>query len=170
MPGWSRDRLERRCKGRAPVQLKVPKTLNTPLVTTALIAAVLGLSACGKGGTASTAAAPASGEEGRFAGLDAEIQAWRLDILANHKICTGKTGDMACQDFAVACKGERELTTEDGQKGVTAKIVSAMTFNGKGSNADDLKPGSSFVEFAKTGETWTRTETAPVNLQTCAAS
>jgi hypothetical protein len=135
----------------------------TLLKTSLLVAAALSLTACGK---SETSTAGATGD--RFAGLDTEIKTWREDIVANHVLCTGKTGDMACQQFGVACKAERTITPEETQKGVAAKIVAAMTFNGKGASATDIKPGSAFAEFARTGTTWTRTETGPVNLSSCA--
>ena len=128
--------------------------------TASLFALVsLSLAACG-GDTASS-----SGSGDKFAGLDAEIQTWRDDIRQNHKLCAGTT----CQDFQVTCKGERDVTADDAAKGVSARVVSAMTFNAQGQSEGDLKPGSSFVEFVKRGEAWTREETKPVNLSTCAA-
>lgn len=137
----------------------------TPILTAALLSlAAMGLSACGK---PATTASSAGGD--RYAGLDAEIRTWRESILASHKICAGKTGDMACQDFEVACKAERAITGAETGKGVTAKIVAAMTFNGKGASPTDLKPGSAFAEFSRAGGVWTRTEAGPVNLSTCAA-
>ena len=133
------------------------------LRTASLVAlASLTLAACGGSETASSSGA-AGGD--KFAGLDAEIQTWRNDIRQSHKLCTGTT----CQDFQITCKGERELAADDAAKGITARIVSAMTFNAVGEAEGDLKPGSSFVEFIKTGDAWTREETKPVNLSTCAA-
>jgi hypothetical protein len=125
--------------------------------------ACLSLAACsgGDGGAASSAA----GGGDKFAGLDEQIQTWRNDIRTSHKLCAGTT----CQDFQVTCKGDRELTADDAAKGVTARLVSAMTFNAQGEAEGDLKPGSSFVEFTKTGGTWSRADTEPVNLTTCAA-
>jgi hypothetical protein len=136
----------------------------TPILTAAFLSlAALSLSACGK----PTGAASSAGGD-RFAGLDAEIKTWREGILASHKICAGKTGDMACQDFEVACKAERTITPAESKKGVAAKLVAAMTFNGKGTSPTDLKPGSAFAEFSRTGAVWTRSEAGPVNLSTCA--
>ncbi len=126
-----------------------------------LALACISLVACSGG----DGAAPSAGGGDKFAGLDAQIETWRNDIRQTHNLCAGKT----CQDFQVTCKGERELTPDDAAKGVTARIVSAMTFNAQGEAEGDLKPGSSFVEFTKTGDAWTRAETAPVNLTTCAA-
>ncbi|WP_395671231.1 hypothetical protein [Phenylobacterium sp.] len=138
-------------------------TLRTALLAAlaSLSLACLSLAACGaQDGAASSAA---GGD--KYAGLDGQIETWRNDIRQTHKLCAGAT----CQDFQVACKGERELTADDAAKGVTARLVSAMTFNAQGQAEGDLKPGSSFVEFTKTGGAWTRADTEPVNLTTCAA-
>jgi hypothetical protein len=129
-----------------------------------LVLATLTLSACGQ---------PAGGggqsnEDPRFAGLDQQIAAWRTDIEGSNAACS-KTGGKGCQDFQVACKAEREITPAEQAKGVTAKLIAAMTFNSHGDVTGDLKPGSAFAEFAKAGETWTRVEATPVNLATCAA-
>ncbi len=101
----------------------------------------------------------------RFAGLDQEILAWRTEIEAENAACANKVDGAGCESFQVTCKGERTITPEEQAKGVSAKIVAAMTFTGKGAEG---KPGSAFAEFAKTGGTWTRSETGSVNLTSCA--
>lgn len=131
-------------------------------VLATLVLSTLALVACGQ----SPAGSAASNGDARFAGLDAQIAAWRPEIEKNNAACSKAPG--ACQDFQVACKAEREITPAEQAQGVTAKLVAAMTFNSQGATPDDLKPGSAFAEFAKTGETWTRVEAQPVNLQSCA--
>lgn len=132
------------------------------ILSAAAILSLAVLGACSSGGDA---ASSGSGEDPRFAGLDQQILAWRTDIEASNPACATKTDGTGCESFQVTCKAERTITPEEQAKGVTAKLVAAMTFTGKGV---DGKPGSAFAEFAKAGETWTRTETSSVNLSTCA--
>lgn len=132
--------------------------------TATLVLATFVLAACGQSPAGSAAS---SNEDPRFAGLDAQIAAWRPEIEKSNAACAKAEGT-GCQDFQVACKAEREITPAEQAKGVTAKLVAAMTFNSQGATPDDLKPGSAFAEFAKAGDAWTRVEAQPVNLQTCA--
>lgn len=132
------------------------------ILSAAAILSLAVLGACSSGGDT---AASGSGEDPRFAGLDQQILAWRTDIEAANPVCATKTDGAGCESFQVTCKAERTITPEDQAKGVTAKLVAAMTFTGKGV---DGKPGSAFAEFAKAGDTWTRTETGSVNLTSCA--
>lgn len=117
----------------------------------------LALAACAPGGTSKPE------EDPRFAGLEAEILNWRADLEKTDPVCKSGGG---CQDYEVACKGERPLTPQDQAKGVTAKVVAAMTFNPKSAGG---RPGSASAEFTRTQGGWTRSETNPVNLSTCAA-
>jgi hypothetical protein len=128
-----------------------------------LFLATLALAACGE----RPAASGQSNEDPRFAGLEQQIAAWRPEIEKTNAACA-KDGGKGCQDFQVACKAEREITAAEQARGVTAKLVAAMTFNSQGATPEDLKPGSAFAEFTRAGETWTRVETPPVNLATCA--
>jgi hypothetical protein len=122
---------------------------------------LLTLAACSK-------AENPTGEEGKFAGLEPQIVAWRDAIEAESPHCKVKAeGGKGCQDFAVACKRERAITPEEQARGVTAKLVAAVTFN---SRAADAKPGSAFAEFTRANGAWTRTETGPVNMGTCEAA
>lgn len=122
--------------------------------------AALALSACSPGAGKSDAAKP--GEDPKFAGLDAQILQWRGEIDKTDPTC--KSG--GCSDYEVACKAERTVTSEDTAKGVSAKVIAAMTFNSK---ADpNARPGSAFAEFTKAGSGWTRATAKPVNLSTCA--
>lgn len=132
----------------------------------AILLAFLALGACSPGG----------GGEGRppedpkFAGLDRQILAWRANIEKTSPACRDKKAGKGCRDFDVACKGELPVVAGEPARGVTARVVVAMTFNAWNSKTAEYKPGSAFAEFVKTGKTWTRTETGPVNLSTCAAS
>jgi hypothetical protein len=135
-----------------------------PLRLAALAFAALALAACSPGGGATK-----SGEDARFAGLDAQILAWRADIETSSPLCAAKVKGKGCEAFEVACKAERTITPQEQARGVNAKLVAAMTFAATTPDGAGGKPGSAFAEFSKTGETWTRTETAPVNLSTCAA-
>lgn len=124
-----------------------------------LLAAALTLAACSPPGATSTKA----DADPKFAGLDQQLLAWRADLEKTNPVCAAAKG---CQDYDVACKGERPLTPSDQAKGIAAKVVVAMTFNPKG--AESAKPGSAFAEFTKAGNGWMRTETAAVNLSSCA--
>ncbi|WP_334161542.1 hypothetical protein [Phenylobacterium sp.] len=132
------------------------------IISAAAILSLTVLGACSGGGDT---AASGSGEDPRFAGLDQQILAWRTDIEASNPACATKTDGAGCESFQVTCKAERTITPEEQARGVTAKLVAAMTFTGKGV---DGKPGSAFAEFAKAGDAWTRTETGSVNLSSCA--
>jgi hypothetical protein len=101
-------------------------------------------------------------------GLDPQIVAWRDSIESSHPACRTKVEGKGCEGFEVTCKGARELTAADQSKGVTARVVSAMRFTGRMTDGSTGKAGSSFVEFTKTGGTWTRAEADPVNPTTCA--
>ncbi|HEY8615164.1 hypothetical protein [Phenylobacterium sp.] len=127
----------------------------------AALAPLVLLGACSNGG--GEAASPAGDD--RFAGLDQEILAWRTDIEAGNPVCSKKVDGAGCEGFQVTCKAERTITPDDQAKGVTAKLVAAMTFSGKGAEG---RPGSAFAEFSRANGAWTRSETSSVNLTTCA--
>lgn len=124
--------------------------------------AVLGLAACSQ-----PAEQAASEGEDKFAGFEPQLVAWRAAIEAESPVCSQKTDGKGCQDFAVACKRERLVGADEAARGVTAKIVAAMTFQ---SRAADARAGSAIAEFSKAGGTWTRVEADPVNLATCQAA
>jgi hypothetical protein len=107
-----------------------------------------------------------SGDD-KFAGFQAELDAWRTAIEAESPVCSVKTDGKGCQDFAVACKRERPVTAEEQARGVTAKLVAAITFQ---SRTAEAKPGSAFAEFARANGAWTRRPTEAVNLTTCEAA
>lgn len=128
-------------------------------------AAVLSLSlllaACGSGGGAADSSDP-------YAGLDAQVLAWRGDIEAGHPACKAKVDGNGCEGFEVTCKGAQEITPEAQSKGVTAQVVAAMRFSGRNPDGSTGKSGSAFARFTKAGGQWTRAEAGPVNLSTCA--
>lgn len=123
----------------------------------ATLAALL-LTACSSGGQSSST--------DPYAGLDQQILSWRTSIEAAHPACAAKVEGKGCQDFQVMCKAAQEITPQDA--GVTAKVVAAMTFAGRNPDGSTGKSGSSFAIFSKAGDTWTRRESPPVNLGTCA--
>ena len=126
-----------------------------------VVAGALVLSACSQGGQKSDPNDP-------YAGLDAQILSWRTDIETNHPVCSTKIEGKGCEGFAVRCKAAQTITPEEQAKGVTAKIVSAITFSGRMEDGSTGKSGSAFAYFSKTGDAWTRTEARPVNPSTCA--
>lgn len=131
-------------------------------ISAASLAALL-LAACSQGGGGDANAA-----NDPYAGLSAEILAWRGQIEADHPTCQTKVDGKGCDTFQVNCKAAQEITPEERAKGVTAQVVAAMTFNGRTPDGSSGKPGSAFAEFSRTGDAWTRAEAKPVNLATCA--
>jgi hypothetical protein len=129
------------------------------LVVTTLAAFVL--AGCGKPDSASTSADP-------YSGLDAEFVSWRKEIEATHPGCKLKVDKKGCEAFQITCKAQQEITPDETAQGVTAQIVAAMTFMGKGSDGSSDNPGSAFAVFSKAKGAWTRVEAPPVNLSTCA--
>ena len=130
-----------------------------PLLVTTLVA--LALVGCGKPGGASTSADP-------YSGLDTEFLGWRAEIEATHPGCKFKIDKKGCEAFQVTCKAQQEITPSEAASGITAQIVAAMTFMGRGPDGSSDNPGSSFAVFSKAGGAWSRVETSPVNLSSCA--
>jgi hypothetical protein len=131
-------------------------------VAGAVVAAALILGGCQQGGGA--------GQAGdKYAGLDTAIRTWHASIKDTHALCASKTAGQACQGFEVACKGERPLGQEEASKGVTAKIIAAMSWEAWDPKAAEYRPASGVAEFTKVGSEWRRSDDAgPVNLSTCA--
>jgi hypothetical protein len=113
-------------------------------------------------------AAKSGGGQDRFAGLDGEILSWRQAIIAADPLCKSQDPDQKCQSFEVACKAERVVTPQEQAKGITAHVVTAMTWNGFDPKLKQPQAGSRTVEFTKSGSGWTRAEHAPVNMSSCA--
>lgn len=126
----------------------------------ALLAAAT-LAACSQGGETADSSDP-------YAGLDAQIQAWRTDIEASNSVCAQKVDGKGCEGFEVTCKGAQEITADEQAKGVTAQVVAAMRFSGRNPDGSTGDTGSAFAEFTKSGGQWTRAEAKPVNPTTCA--
>jgi len=120
------------------------------------------LAACSQSGSSSGPAAD------KFAGLDNEILSWRKQIIAADPLCKGTAEDQKCQTFEVACKAERTVTAEDQAKGITARVVTAITWNGFDPKLKQAQAGSRTSEFAKGPSGWTRADHAPVNMSSCA--
>jgi hypothetical protein len=120
------------------------------------------LGGCGQG--AKPAGAADAG--GQFAGLDGEILKWRGEVVTSDRLCQNPAEK--CQAFEVACKAERTVTAADQAKGITARVVAAMDWNGWDPKPKQAQAGSEAAEFAKAGAGWTRTPHAPVNMSTCA--
>ena len=130
-----------------------------PFLVTTLFA--LALAGCGKSGEAATSSDP-------YSGLDTEFLGWRAEIEANHPGCKFKIDKKGCEAFQVTCKAQQEITASEAASGITAQIVAAMTFMGRGPDGSSDNPGSSFAVFSKAGGAWSRVETSPVNLSSCA--
>ena len=126
----------------------------------AALAALLILGGCGQAGQ--------TGGGDRFAGLDSEILTWRTQIIAADPLCKSQAQGQACQSFEVACKAERTVTPADQARGITARVVAAITFEGWDPKLKQAQAGSRAVEFAKTASGWTRTDHPPVNMSSCA--
>lgn len=123
--------------------------------------AALALTGCGKSGSTAASGDP-------YAGLDTGFASWRTEIEATHPGCKVKVKKKGCEAFQITCKAQQEITPAEAASGITAQIVAAMTFMGKGADGSSDNPGSSFAVFSKARGTWTRVETSPVNLSTCA--
>lgn len=127
----------------------------------AAIAALLILGGCSQAGQSGK---PAD----KFAGLDAEILKWRTDIIAGDALCKSQAEGEKCESFEVACKAERTITPAEQAKGITARVVAAMTWNGFDPKFKHAQSGVRAVEFDKSASGWTRTDHPPVNMSTCA--
>jgi len=131
----------------------------------AAIAALMILGACSPSGQTGAAGGAASD---RFAGLDGQILNWRKEIIASNPLCKSTVEDQKCQNFEVACKAEREVTPADEAKGVTARVVTMITWNGFDPKFNHPQSGTQAAEFTKTAQGWTRADHKPVYMQTCA--
>jgi hypothetical protein len=128
----------------------------------AVITALSILGACSQ-------ASPSGGAaQDKFAGLDGEILNWRKEILATDPLCKSTVADQKCQSFEVACKAERTVTPADQGKGITARVVTMITWNGFDEKFKHPQSGASAAEFTKSGSGWTRVKHGPVYMQTCA--
>lgn len=104
-----------------------------------------------------------------YAGLDKAILAWRGDIDKSPECAKTPDGAKGCQTFEVNCKVEAPVTAAD--KGVSAKIVAAMSWGAWSKTRGDYEPASGGATFAKTQGKWVRHDlSGPVNLSTCATS
>ncbi|THD52150.1 hypothetical protein [Phenylobacterium sp.] len=128
----------------------------------AVLAALSILGACSQSGSSGGQATD------KFAGLDNGILTWRKQIIAADPLCKATAEDQKCQTFEVACKAERTITPDDTAKGITARVVTAMTWNGFDPKLKQAQAGSRTSEFTKGPSGWTRADHAPVNMSSCA--
>lgn len=128
----------------------------------AAFAALLMLGACSPAADKSTAG------DGKFVGLDGEILTWRKEILKSDKLCQSQAEGQKCEAFEVACKAERTITPQDTAKGVTAKVVAALTWNGFDLKFKQAQTGTATALFTRTRGAWARAEHTSVNPNTCA--
>jgi hypothetical protein len=103
----------------------------------------------------------------KFAGLDGEILKWRQDIMAADPLCKSTVADQKCAKFEVACKAERAVTPADQAKGVTARVVTMITWDGFDPKFQHPQSGTKAAEFTRTANGWTRGDHGPVYMQTC---
>lgn len=125
------------------------------------LAALMILGGCGPAGKG-------GGPSAQFAGLDGEILKWRGEIIARDPLCRSKVEGQTCVDFEVACKAQRTVTPADQAKGVTGRVVAAISWNGFDDKFKQAQRGAKSAEFAKSASGWTRTDHAPVSMSTCA--
>lgn len=127
----------------------------------AALAAVLILGGCDK-------AAPAGGASSdKFAGLDGAELNWRKEIIASDPLCKSTVEDQKCSGFEVACKAERTITPAEQAKGVTAKVVVMMTWNGFDPKFNHPQSSTRAELFSKTAAGWTHSPHGTVYMQTC---
>ncbi|MBS0362541.1 MAG: hypothetical protein JSR98_14285 [Proteobacteria bacterium] len=140
----------------------------------ALLIGLGALDACSKGGAGGAAGpvASADGSGGPVTDLNASLKPeeakWRTEIVASNPLCQQTGADQKCKNFNVECKAERDLKADDAGKGVTNRVVAAMTFSGWDPKLKQSQDGTSTVEFVKTAAGWTHSDHPPVNLSTCA--
>lgn len=151
------------------------KTRAAALAALLILGASGSLAGCGKpsgGATGAAASGAASGAGDQSADLNAslkpEMDRWRTEIIASDPLCKQTSADQKCKNFNVECKAERDLKADDGGKGVTHRVVAAMTFNGWDPKLKQSQDGTRTAEFVRTAAGWTRSEHPPVNLSTCA--
>jgi hypothetical protein len=108
------------------------------------------------------------GDQGKFAGLDGQILNWRKAIIASDPLCTSQAEGEKCEGFEVACKAERTITAEDRARGVTARVVASITWNGFDAKFRHPQNGTRAAEFIRGRAGWSQAEHTPVNMSTCA--
>lgn len=125
-------------------------------------AAVLVLGGCQK--------APGANPADPYVGLSDAILDWRDDIDRSPDCAAKPTGGgKACQTYEVGCKAVQPIGP--GERGVTAKLVAAMSWTAWNPKRGNYEPASGGAIFAKTDGKWVRQDlSGPVNLSTCATS
>lgn len=102
-----------------------------------------------------------------FAGLDQAILTWKGDITASDASCKPKAAGQKCEMFEVSCKAQRAITPDEQARGVTAKVVADMSWNGF-DKFGAPQSASAAALFEKANGAWTRTSYKPVNPESCA--
>lgn len=102
-----------------------------------------------------------------FAGLDQAILTWKADISASDASCKPKAAGQKCEMFEVSCKAQRVITADEQAKGVTAKVVADMSWNGFDKDGAP-QSASAAALFEKANGAWTRAKYKPVNPESCA--
>jgi hypothetical protein len=134
----------------------------TAVALAGLLAGSSMLAGCGERQAHANAAAD------KYAGLDEAIRGWRTAIEKTDAACSAKGADKGCQSFEVACKGERAIEADDQARGVSAKVVVAMQWQGWNAEKSEFQSSPGFAEFSKVGGTWRRQDARRVNLTSCA--
>lgn len=101
----------------------------------------------------------------KYAGLEQQILDWRTELRASDPVCSAKSD--ACTAFEVGCKGERPMTPAEAAKGMTAKVVVAMSWTALDPKSGVSSPVAGVKQFEKISGAWTSHAVGPVNLSTC---
>lgn len=87
--------------------------------------------------------------------------------MASDPLCKSQVQDQKCQSFEVACKAERAVTPADQANGITARVVTMITWNGFDAKFMHAQSGTQAAEFTKSASGWARAKHSPVYMQTC---
>lgn len=121
------------------------------------------LSGCEK---ASQTDAPATADP--YAGLEAEILKWRGEIVKTDALCQSHAEGQKCDSFEVVCKAQRAITPAEAAKGVTAKLVAGLNWNGFDTQHKQTQSVLRAAQFTRAHGVWTRAEHTSVNPESCA--
>jgi hypothetical protein len=102
-----------------------------------------------------------------YAGLSDEILKWKTELAASDVSCKQAPAGQKCSMFEVSCKGSRPVAADEQAKGVTAKVVTDLTWSGFDDKGRDQTAGAAAL-FTRQNGAWTRSPAKPVNPETCA--
>ena len=131
-------------------------------LTAGLILGLLLLGGCSQGDKSANSAS-----SDPYAGLNDMVLAWKTELAATDPSCKQAPAGEKCEMFQVSCKAQRTITPDEAAKGVTAKLVADIGWSGFDDKGQG-RPASAAALFTKSGGTWTRSPTKPVNPETCA--